>query len=317
MLTLDVKNKKWSSEMLEACGIKEEQMPKLFESYEPVGKVLPHIADQLGLGHDVTVAAGAGDNAGAAIGTSTVGEGRCNISLGTSGTVFISSEKFGVDPHNALHSFCHADGGYHLMGCMLSAALCNMWFCGEILNTTDYSGEQAQITEDMLGNNQVFFLPYLMGERSPINDTDATGMFIGLRPNTKRNEMLLAVLEGVAFGIRDSIEVAKSLGIDIKTSTVCGGGAKSELWLKILANILNIELCVPVSEEGPGAGATILAMVAAGEYGSVEEVCSRFVQVKETVFPDPELVGRYEKRYQQFRKIYPACQTLFSELVRG
>ena len=221
MLTLDVKNKKWSPEMLRICNVKEEQMPELFESYEPIGKVLPHIADELGLGHDVTVAAGAGDNAGAAIGTATVGEGRCNISLGTSGTVFISSEKFGVDPNNALHSFCHADGGYHLMGCMLSAALCNMWFCGEILNTNDYAAEQAAMTDSMLGNNNVYFLPYLMGERSPINDTDATGMFIGLRPNTTRKEMLLAVLEGVAVGIRDSIEVAKSLGIDIKTSTVC------------------------------------------------------------------------------------------------
>jgi len=298
--------------MLDICGVKEEQMPKLFESYQAVGKVLPRVADELGLGLNVTVAAGAGDNAGAAIGTATVGEGRCNISLGTSGTVFISSDKFGVDPNNALHSFCHADGGYHLMGCMLSAALCNMWFCGEILNTEDYAAEQAAITEDMLGNNQVFFLPYLMGERSPINDTDATGTFIGLRPNTRRSEMLLAVLEGVAFGIRDSIEVAKSLGIDVKTSTVCGGGAKSKLWLRILANVLNAELKVPVSEEGPGAGAAVLAMVAAGEYPDVKSCAT--VEVKETVIPDKRLTELYEKRYSQFSKIYPNVKKLYKDI---
>ena len=122
MLLLNVKNKCWSREMLNICGVSEKQMPKLFESYDEIGMVLPDIAKELDLGKDVKVVAGAGDNAAAAIGTATVGEGRCNISLGTSGTVFISSDKFGVDTNNALHSFCHADGGYHLMGCMLSAA---------------------------------------------------------------------------------------------------------------------------------------------------------------------------------------------------
>ena len=236
MLLLDVKNKCWSNEILDICGVKEEQMPGLFESYEKVGTLLPDVAKELGLSADVCVAAGAGDNAAAAIGTGTIGEGKCNISLGTSGTVFISSEKFGVDINNALHSFCHADGYYHLMGCMLSAASCNKWFCNEILKNDKYEEEQADITDDMLGKNEVFFLPYLMGERSPINDTNATGMFIGLRPNTSRKDMILAILEGVAFAIRDNVEVAKKLGINIEKSTVCGGGAKSKLWMKILAN---------------------------------------------------------------------------------
>ena len=167
-LLLDVEHRRWSPEMLELCGLREDQLPRLYESYAPVGHLLPQIARQLGLPEQVVVAAGAGDNAAAAVGTGTLGEGSCNISLGTSGTIFISSEQFRVDQHNALHAFAHADGGYHLMGCMLSAASCNQWLCDKILCTTDYAAEQRQIAPEALGRNHVYFLPYLMGERSPI-----------------------------------------------------------------------------------------------------------------------------------------------------
>ena len=314
MLLLDVKNKCWSSKMLEICSVKEEQMPRLFESYEVIGKVLPKIAKMLGLPESVIVCAGAGDNAAAAVGTGVVGEGGCNISLGTSGTVFISSEKFGVDETNSLHAFAHADGGWHLMGCMLSAASCNKWLMEDILNTTDYKGEQAKITEDMLGENDVYFLPYLMGERSPINDTNARGTFIGMTMNTKREELTLAVLEGVAFAIRDSVEVAKSLGIEINASKLCGGGAKSPLWRKILANVLNIELDIPKTEQGPGMGGAMLAMVACDEYCSVSEAAKCLTSVSCVIKPDPELAEKYENKYQKFIKIYPACKSLFAEL---
>ena len=315
MLLLDVENKCWSKEMLDICGIFEKQMPKLFESYETVGTLKPEIAALLGFPETVKVCAGAGDNAAAAVGTGVVGEGGCNISLGTSGTVFISSKSFGVDPNNALHAFAHADGGYHLMGCMLSAASCNKWLMEEIFKTSDYDDEQAPITQDKLGNNHVFFLPYLMGERSPINDVNARATFIGMTMDTTRADLTQAVLEGVAFAIRDSVEVAKSLGIEIKTSMLCGGGAKSPLWRKILANVLNIQLTIPVSEQGPGMGGAMLAMVGCGAYGSVQEVCDKLVSVAQTVTPDQELAARYEKKYQQFRKIYPACKQLFAELA--
>ncbi len=316
MLLLDVQHKCWSREMLDICGICQTQMPKLFESYDCIGTVKPEIAKLLGLGEDVKVAAGAGDNAAAAVGTGVVGEGGCNISLGTSGTVFISSKNFGVDQNNALHAFAHADGGYHLMGCMLSAASCNKWLMDEIFRTSDYSAEQLPITEDKLGENHVYFLPYLMGERSPINDTNARGTFIGMTMDTTRADLTQAVLEGVAFAIRDSVEVARSLGIRIDSSKICGGGAKSPLWKKMIANILNAELECLESEQGPGMGGAMLAMVASGAYASVQEVCDRFVRVASTVRPEPELAAKYEKRYQQFRKIYPACKELFSELVK-
>ena len=314
MLLLDVEHKCWSKEMLTICGITEAQMPKLFESYECIGTVKAEVAAQLGIGNHVKVVAGAGDNAAAAVGTGVVGEGGCNISLGTSGTVFISSEKFGVDPNNALHAFAHADGGWHLMGCMLSAASCNKWLLEDIFGTSDHAAEQAPITDAKLGENHVFFLPYLMGERSPINDTNARGTFIGMTMDTTRADLVQAVLEGVAFAIRDSVEVARSLGITINSSKICGGGAKSPLWKRIFANVLNAELEVPVSEQGPGMGGAMLAMVACGEYESVQACCDKLCATASTVKPEPQLVAKYETRYQQFRKIYPAVKQLFPEI---
>lgn len=314
MLLLDVEHKRWSKEMLEICGVSESQMPKLFESYEKVGTLRPEIAKALGLPEHVIVCAGAGDNAAAAVGTGTVGEGSCNISLGTSGTIFISSEKFGVDASNSLHAFAHADGRYHLMGCMLSAASCNKWLMEDIFKTSDYAGEQQDITPDRLGNNHVFFLPYLMGERSPINDTNARGTFVGMTMDTSRSDLTQAVLEGVAFAIRDSFEVAKALGIPIQRSKICGGGAKSPLWKTIMANVLNIHLDIPESEQGPGMGGAMLAMVACGQYPAVADACAKLVRTVETVSPEPALAARYEARYQQFRQIYPALKPVFAGL---
>ena len=257
MLLLDVGHKHWSEEMCNICGIKVEQLPKLYESWEAVETLKADVADKLGLSVDTVVCAGAGDNAAAAVGTGTVGAGGCNISLGTSGTIFISSDKFSVDPNNALHSFAHADGGYHLMGCMLSAASCNKWWSEDILNTTDFVGEQSPITEDKLGRNHVYFLPYLMGERSPINDTNARGAYVGMTMDTTRADMTQAMLEGVAFAIRDSFEVARSLGVDIPRSNICGGGSKSKLWKTVVANVLGIPLDMVTTEQGPGYGAAI------------------------------------------------------------
>lgn len=315
MLLLDVAHKRWSAEMLDLCGVTEAQMPALFDSWQPVGTLTAGAAAALGLPADVAVCAGAGDNAAAAIGTGTVGEGRCNISLGTSGTVFISSEQFRVDPHNALHAFAHADGGFHLMGCMLSAASCNKWWMEDILHDGDYAAAQAAIAPEKLGRSHVFYLPYLMGERSPINDTNARGTFLGMTMDTARADLTQAVLEGVAFAIRDSVEVARSLGLEIRSSKLCGGGARSPLWRRILANVLDITLESPASEQGPGMGGAMLAMVAAGAYPDVKTVCEQLVSVASVTEPEPALAEKYEGRYRQFRRIYPACKDLFAALA--
>ena len=314
-LLLDVAHKRWSSEMLDLCGVTEAQMPTLFDSWQPVGTLTAAAAAALGLPTDVVVCAGAGDNAAAAIGTGTVGEGRCNISLGTSGTVFISSEQFRVDPHNALHAFAHADGGFHLMGCMLSAASCNKWWMEDILHDGDYAAAQEAIVPEKLGRSHVFYLPYLMGERSPINDTNARAVFLGMTMDTTRADMTQAMLEGVAFALRDSVEIARSLGLDISRSTLCGGGSRSPLWRTILANVLGIPLDLPATEQGPGYGAALLALVACGRYHNVAEVSRAMLHIQATVQPDPELTALYDARYAEFKQIYPACRPLFASLA--
>lgn len=310
MLLLDVKNRCWSQKMCDVCGISEQMLPKLYESYEVVGTLKKEIAEELGLSEGVKIIAGAGDNAAAAVGTGVVGEGGCNISLGTSGTLFVSATEYKEDKVNALHSFCHADGGWHLMGCILSAASCNAWWSDKILETNNYAKEQEGL-EEYLGKNDVYFLPYLMGERSPHNDVNARGAFIGMRPDTTRKQMTLAVLEGVTFALRDCLEAAKKNGIEVKKTKLCGGGAKSPLWRKIVANVMNMPVEIPQTEQGPSYGGAMLAMVGCGEYKTVKESVEKIIKVKETVYPDQKIAELYEKRYVVFKKLYPSLKEAF------
>lgn len=312
MLLLDVKNRCWSQKMCDVCGISEQMLPKLYESYEVVGTLKKEIAEELGLSEGVKIIAGAGDNAAAAVGTGVVGEGGCNISLGTSGTLFVSATEYKEDKVNALHSFCHADGGWHLMGCILSAASCNAWWSDKILETNNYAKEQEGL-EEYLGKNDVYFLPYLMGERSPHNDVNARGAFIGMRPDTTRKQMTLAVLEGVTFALRDCLEAAKKNGIEVKKTKLCGGGAKSPLWRKIVANVMNMPVEIPQTEQGPSYGGAMLAMVGCGEYKTVKDLAQTIVKVKETVYPETEIAQKYEARYQTFKSLYPALKNVFGQ----
>ena len=197
---------------------------------------------------------------------------------------------------------------------MLSAASCNKWWMDEIIGTKDYPAEQKPITEDKLGENNVYYLPYLMGERSPHNNPDARALFIGMSMDTTRADMTQAVLEGVAFAIRDSFDVAKDLGINITETKICGGGAKSPLWRKIVANVLNIKVNIIESEEGPGLGGAMLAAVACGEYASVEEAAAKSVKVIDTVEPDAALAEKDDKKYAKFKQIYPTVKDLYDTL---
>ena len=306
MLLLDVKNRKWSEDMLSICSIQEQMLPEVRESYDISGHIKAEITESLGLSGDIVVVAGAGDNAAAAIGTGTVENGSCNISIGTSGTVFIASDSYRIGENNAIHSFGHANGKYHLMGCMLSAASCLKWWLEDILKTEDYQGEQKEIKG--IGDNPVYFLPYLMGERSPHNDPNVRGAFLGLGLDTSRAQMAEAVFEGVSFALKDSMEIAKSLGIEIKKTKLCGGGAKSPIWQQILANILNLEVEILETEEGPSLGGAILAAVACGEYDTVEDAAKAIVKVKEIIRPNAELTEIYQKKYDVFCRLYPAIK---------
>ena len=307
MLLLDVEHKCWSKEMLDICGITEDMLPTLHESFEVVGEIKESVSEELGFPCDANVVAGAGDNAAAAVGCGVV-SGSCNISLGTSGTVFIAGDSFFADDNDSLHSFAHADGGYHLMGCMLSAASCLKWWMDEVIKSEDYSGEQEGI--EGLGDNPVIFLPYLMGERSPHNDPDVRGMFYGLSMRTGRREMLQAVLEGVAFGIRDSYEACKALGMKPGRITICGGGAKSPLWKRIMANVLNADIISLENDEGPALGGAVLAMVGCGVFDSVKEASTNIAKAKDVTRPEPDIADKYETKYQIFRSLYPAIKDI-------
>lgn len=311
MLLLDVEKKCWSKEMCDICSIDVSMLPKLYESYDVVGSVKKDILEQLGIKRDVKVVAGAGDNAGSAIGTGTTQDGRCNISIGTSGTVFISTDSYKKVSNNTIHNFCHANGKYHLMGCILSAASANQWFISDILGTKEYDKERAAISLSDLGENKVTFLPYLMGDRTPINDVSARGVFLGMSLDTKRHHMVEAVLEGVTYALRDSLELAREAGVVIKKATLVGGGAVSEIWQHIISDIMNIDIEILETNEGPSLGGAILAAYALGEFKSLDEAANSINKVVKVVKPDNERVLKYEKGYKKYKSIYPALKGIF------
>ncbi len=307
-LLLDVEKRQWSSEMLEICSIKENQMPKLFYSSDCTGTLLEDVAKQLGLSKDVKIMAGAGDNAAAAVGTGTVSNGSCNISLGTSGTVFISSDSFNLPTNNAIHAFNHVNENYHLLGCILSAASCNKWWSEDILGTKDFNSLQNDFVP--AGENKVFFAPYLMGERTPHNNPDVRGAFFGLSMDTTKSMMTQSIMEGVTFAVRDSIEIAREQGTNIKTTKICGGGAKSSIWRQMVADIMNLPVETIESEEGPGLGAAMLAAVGCGEYKNIEECVNAIVKITSTIYPNKQAVEKYEKSYNTFKTLYKAVSSI-------
>lgn len=308
-LLLDVQNKRWSSRMLEICRVSEKQLPTLYESYQVIGNLKKEFADEFGLNSDVKVIIGAGDNAAAAIGTGTVANGSCNVSLGTSGTIFISQDSFSVDNVNALHSFAHANGRWHLMGCILSAASCRKWWLEDVLENADYQADEAQIAQTDSGD--VIFLPYLSGERSPHNDVNAKGAFVGLTAGTTRAQMSRAIMEGVAFALRDCLEVAASSGVKPMATNLCGGGARSATWRQICADVLNLPVNILTTEQGPSFGAAMLAMVGCGEYADVNQAAQAIVTAQQTIYPVSANVERYNRKYVKFKQLYPLLKQLY------
>lgn len=298
MLLFDVENRCWSKEMIDICGINEEMLPTVYESYEPIGKVKA----ELGFGENITVCAGAGDNAAAAVGTNTINCGQCNISLGTSGTVFVPSDNYVKTVNPALHSFCHANGKYHLMGCILSAASDNKWLVEEVFNTKDYEKNITELDVNS-ARKQIYFMPYLAGERCPYNDSEVRGAFIGLTHDTTRADLQMSVFEGVSFAIKECVELIPD---DISTATVCGGGAKNKLWMKILSNVLGKEISI-INNEGPALGAAVLCAKATGL--DINPKTDALYKVS----PDEVIVGIYAQKYKKFKKLYPSLKDFYKE----
>ena len=322
MQLLDVANRCWSDELLHLLQIDKALLGKVYESCEVTGRLTREMADTLGLCEGTVVVGGAGDNAAAAVGTGVVKDGKAFTTIGTSGVVFAHTSSMAMDAKGRVHTCCAAvPNSWHVMGVTQGAGLSLKWFrdnfcaaekqTASLMGVDEYYLMDKEAEQVPVGANRLLYLPYLMGERSPHNDPNARGTFIGMTMDTAREDMTQAVLEGVAFGLRDSLEVARSLGIQIERTKICGGGAKSLLWKKIIANVMNLKVDVIESEEGPGYGGAMLAAVGCGEFETVEEAAEKLVRIVDTVEPETGLVEKYEKRYQVFKQIYPAMKGLF------
>lgn len=310
MLILDVKNRKWSSEMIEISGLKEENFAKVYESYESIGNIKKEIAEKFGLNENVKIVIGGGDQAVGAVGMGVVNDDYISVALGTSGVVFANNSDYVNDKDGRLHSFCHASGKYHQMGVILSAASCLKWWVEEINKTSDYNllMEEAEKSEA----KDLYFLPYLVGERTPHNDVNVRGSFIGLNANHKRGDMTKAILEGVGFALRDSYEILKEMGIKSKTIRLSGGGAKNLLWRQIISDIFNLKVEIINSTEGPAFGAAILAAVGTGMFKDVNDACNKIIKCTENIMPNVSLNKRYNEKYFHFKQLYPILKKFYN-----
>jgi len=301
-LYFDVENGCWSQPMLDILGITAQQLPAVYQSYEVVGTVSAGFAQLTGMSGHTRVIAGGGDQAVGAVGTGTVGNGRLSISLGTSGVVFASNAAYCRVESGAMHSFRHADGRFHMMGVMLSAAGSNDWWVKNILRDSNYKevdqGAAAARAEGL------YFLPYLTGERSPINDPLARGAFFGLTAAHTRDDMSRAVLEGISFGLLDCYRSMIEAGASASFARVIGGGAKSPPWLQLLSDILGLELRTINTAEGGGLGAVILAMTGCGHFKTVEEGCAALIRDVKTYQPNPDETARYAVKFEKFKELY-------------
>ena len=311
-LILNVLERKWAKEMIEYLGIREENLGKVFESMEVIGNIDKEIAKSFGINEDVKIVIGGGDQAVGAVGVGAIKEGIISVALGTSGVVFSSTAEYRADKNYRLHSFCDANGKYHQMGVMLSAAGAFKWWVEDVNESKDY-GYYNEIAEKVeVGSKGLYFLPYLIGERTPHNDSNVRGSFIGLTHNHKKGEMTRAVLEGVAFALRDSFELLKEMDIKVEKIRVSGGGAKSLLWKQILADVLGkTVVSIDSAAEGPALGAAILAAVGARRYESVEKACKEIINEVETCEPNLENVIIYDRKYKKFKRLYPMLKEFY------
>jgi len=327
MNLLDVPNRCWSGEVLSALGIDSGLLGRMYESCQVTGAVTASAAEATGLAAGTPVVGGAGDNAAAAIGTGVVETGKAFTTLGTSGVIFAHADKVTIDPKGRVHTFCSAvPGAWTVMSCTLAAGLSLQWFrnqfCGAERELAAAQGRDVyelmtdSAARSPIGANRLIYLPYLMGERSPLLDSDARGAFIGLSNIHTKGDMIRAVLEGVAYSQRQCLDVFREMGVDVSDMAACGGGGRSPFWRQILADLYGCPVKTIASEQGPALGAAILAGVGAGVYSSVAEGCKAAVRVGQTQLPVAENSAAYEPYYQLYRSLYPALRDSFHTLAR-
>ena len=323
----DVRKRRWSDEVAGELDIPSAMLPDVHESTIVTGEVSRGASDETGLRAGTPVVGGGGDQAAGAVGNGIVRPGVISATIGTSGVVFAHTDEVKVDPEGRLHTFCHAvPGKWHVMGVMLSAGGSMRWFRDKLASREVQAARERSIDPyDLLtseaskvppGSEGLLFLPYLSGERTPHKDPDARGVFFGLSLRTGKGHLVRAIMEGVAFGMRDSLEIMKSMGVPIMQVRASGGGARSELWRQIQSDIYGVELYMMEAEEGPAFGSALIAGVGVGTYGSVEEACDKAVRTSGLVEPVPENVELYDRRYQMYTKLYQSLRPTFKELAR-
>ncbi len=315
-LIFNVADRQWSNEMINILGIDKSILPVVYESYEVTGKVSKMVSQETGLKEGIPVCGGGGDQAAGAVGTGTVEEGIISVAMGTSGVVFACNHNYSVDTDNRLHSFCHANGKWHQMGVMLSAAACLKWWVDKVHNKikTEDVYDFLLAESEKTNSNGLIFLPYLTGERTPYPDPYARGSFIGLSSSHGRAEMTRAILEGVCFGLRDSQEILRSLDVPAEEVRVTGGGSKSKLWRQILADVFNAEVEQINSQEGPAYGVAILASVSVGKYKDVAEACKDLIKITDRTQPRKDFINKYNEYYNVYHGLYERLKGTFSDI---
>ena len=322
---LDIHTRQWSGEILDALGIDRNLLPPLCGSTEIAGSITPEAAAATGLMAGMPVAGGAGDNMCAAVGTGVVRPGNAFTTIGTSGVVYTHSGRLCVHPEGKIHAFVSpVEGEYMNLACALSAGFSLKWYRDQFcqaecqaaaeMDTDPYNLMNRQAAKSPIGANRLLFLPYLMGERSPLMDSNARGAFIGLSAMHTRRDLLRAVMEGVIYSLRQNVDVLAEMGVHPSEMLACGGGARSELWCDMMANTFHMPVRTLENPEGPALGAAILAGVGCGLYKDIPSACEKLVHANEALLPTAEKEPEYERYYRLFLKLYPALKESYAEL---
>lgn len=323
---LDVPNRCWSDELLEKLDIDKSLLPKLYESYEVTGNILPRIAEITGLSTNTAVVGGASDNSAAAIGSGIVEDGNVFTTVGTSGVVYAHSSKIRIDPKGRVHTCCSAvPGAWHVMGVTQSAGLSLKWFkdnfCQDYIVLADKKGVKPYdlMNEDVetvpIGSNKLIYLPYLMGERTPHLNPDCRGVFFGLSAIHTKKDLIRAIIEGVSYSLKDCNDILNEMGIYINEMKVCGGGASSGPWRQILSDVYGLDVKTIMQVEGPALGAAILAGVGVSIFVSVESACKKFITVDKINKPIVENTEKYNKLHNIYKNLYYNLQDQYKNLA--
>ncbi|MCL2633649.1 MAG: xylulokinase [Oscillospiraceae bacterium] len=327
MQLLDIPGRDWSDEVLKLLEIDKALLPKVYESPEITGQITKSVAEFTGLAEGTPVVGGAGDNAAAAVGTGVVEDGKAFTTIGSSGVVFAHTDKISIDKGGRVHTFCCAvPGAWHVMGVTQSAGLSLKWFrdnfCWSEMETAMMMGVDPYYLTDKsvgsvkIGSEGLLFLPYLNGERTPHLDPNARGVFFGLSSMHRKKHMLRAIMEGVAFSMRDCAEVMREMGIDVCDMMACGGGGTSPIWRQMLADLYSCPVKTTLNKEGPALGVALLAAVGTGIYKSVPEACNAVIKAERVQEPIKENIPDYERVYKLYTSLYPIMKESFKELTK-